>query len=480
MGLLKMDRSGSEPSLVPEWLKNNNNNGGVGIASRHSSFVNRPQHSLNGISDRDSRFYPNFSRGRFPERERDREAWNRDWRSHDRQVGGDRGPSGFHRVPVARLDVENGWCGFKSSERLRMASSNRFVSSRNSSDTDYIDSSMAPKTPEAICSKMPEVFSPKIPEAPSPAFKMSEALVHVASSPIQTAMEQQTQRLEEIALKQSRQLVPMKPSLPKTMVLPRKPMKSSDLKSGQPASPVTPYRTPTPALSVLKATPGRLQVLSKESTAPVASRAPQAPMVDRKPASDGKVGDVHVHEDRKPLAHGQNRSNFYNAIRKKAATNGENRNPQESTAMDTPQKKACEESSTVVSELIRTEESGDAGAVKELKPAEAKNGRWCEKEETALLRSLGWEDKPDGEPLTEEEIYSFVREVSDCKQLGSLLTEMFVLQHMTALASTPSVVNGKNQVVCNVLLDLSAGSLASPSSSGSESEDCELELGKVK
>ncbi|XP_071715935.1 uncharacterized protein [Rutidosis leptorrhynchoides] len=296
---------------------------------------------------------------------------------------------------------------------------------------------------------------------------MAETLAH-GSPRAQTAPQLSVgpQRLEELAVKQSRQLIPMTPPLPKALAL-----NSSDKSKPKVAQlqvqgshvvnhahsfrPIS-----TKSESIKTSTLGKLQILKpsreKNCVTPIAmdnlsptggSKLPNSPLsvpsvvgpaplrnhgnnppisiVDRKPG-------VTISE-KKPSSQARSRNDFFNLMRKKSVT------PATGPSESASDKHGEYETPTVtegVHESVAVDGSGGSHESSEKKDDVACNGDadvaterftsdnersnvscdailYSEEEEARFLRSLGWEETTDEEEgLTEEEISSFYRDVS--------------------------------------------------------------------
>ncbi|ERN08299.1 hypothetical protein AMTR_s00156p00043680 [Amborella trichopoda] len=255
-------------------------------------------------------------------------------------------------------------------------------------------------------------------------------------------------RLEEFAIKQSRQLIPMTPSMPKTLVLspsekPKPKVTSGATKVGQlpTSSPLlnSSLRGPTIRPDPQKPSqPGKLLVLKpsrekngissipKESTSPSnpITRIANAPLTVI-PAAPRNPKAAST-DDKRPTSQAQNRSDFFNSLRKKTSSNL------------TPRPASMEKSDreNPITTVERTDEeardclapekdraalpaNGDAhedcaGLGEESVKNQASNSVsiivGSEEEEAAFLRSLGWEENAGEEALTEEEINAFYKE----------------------------------------------------------------------
>lgn len=349
------------------------------------------------------------------------------------------------------------------------------------------------------------------------AMNMAEALTQNpprVRTPPQLSVE--NQRLEELALKQSRQLIPMIPSLPKTMGLADKAKTkslrsmdgviSSSSKGNQPSGLLqlnSPHRSLTPArLDMPKVSQGKLLVLksSKDggttvsscpksdgsNVSPVASHGNvalsasatsaagvsvlatgvigqrkqslerRAPLLSGAAFPDAVAGlrsrDVtYIGEDKRPsVQQAQNRSEFFKALRKKAAGNGSVTSNKSDTAVslksDVINLREAEIAEETVASVGSAEENNVGQNVESLPSKTHNNGGVqhnspgnglmvdearslvkessalnrqegnsvgvllpgvSEEEETAFMRSLGWEENAEGSELTEEEINAF-------------------------------------------------------------------------
>ncbi|KAL2649956.1 hypothetical protein R1flu_018084 [Riccia fluitans] len=408
--------------------------------------------------------------------------------------------------------------------------------------------------------------------------KMAEALTQNpprVRTPPQYSTE--SQRLEDAALKQSRQLIPMKPSLPKNMgqrdkikpkvvravdVVAPQPIKLQSLTSSQLLA--SPFRPPaSPRQEPLKVPQGKLLArrppikeagsaavgslkteggpsssslvspasavvglggVSANSNAP-AITAPvprkQKQLLDRRAVpipptsiiadlgsgSRSKEGSA-VSEDKRPAVPAQNRSDFFNALRKKAAgvgggsgnsekmdsapqlkngsANGKSVELEDDISscsgegIDKPVYKPKENGVTAnlgsksnnsdLATYGTTEEKDRGptnGASEELTEgnfdqftapsspvAPVKRATATEEEEAAFLRSLGWEESAEesGEGLTEEEINSFYQE------------------RLRSMSISPSLPAARNHHVRGFQMETHVGSIGSISSGISSSD----------
>ncbi|XP_054788790.1 uncharacterized protein LOC129294436 [Prosopis cineraria] len=301
---------------------------------------------------------------------------------------------------------------------------------------------------------------------------MAEALAQTPSRARSTPqVSVKTQRLEELAIKQSRQLIPVTPSMPKASVL----------TSSEKLKPKTAVRTPElnvvgksglqqPALSHISnlsirggnaksdapKTSGKftdlksvvwengLSPTSKDVSSPTNFSnirsgnnlaTVSAPLrnpnnlkssTDRKPTTlDPKLGSTM---DKKPsLSQVQSRNDFFNLIKKKTLMNSSTGNTDSAPLLSSPtMEKSSELAGDVVSpascpqalrNVAEVTINGDAHEeARRLPDGEEKysvqsDTVYPDEEEAAFLRSLGWEENSgEDEGLTEEEINAFYQE----------------------------------------------------------------------
>lgn len=307
---------------------------------------------------------------------------------------------------------------------------------------------------------------------------MAEALTQNpprVRTPPQSSLE--SQRLEEFALRQSRQLIPMTPSLPKTMSLVDKTKSKSSrtadgssslklqLNSSQKlvtSSKVDTSKSSQSKLLVLKSIKDGILVPSTSKSdgsvlpqvatqgnvgfhaVSTGSTTPGQRKQDRRGTvvTDGlrTKDSTLLPDDKRTALHAQNRSDFFNALRKKAAGNVSNSSTCEAKT-DSLTPRAIEgahvDSNSELKEngvcddlhfsqsSFKTQSNGDVaissgngstkeGFVEDLSVAESKEENRhspsagdLEAEEAAFMRSLGWEENEEGSELTEEEINAF-------------------------------------------------------------------------
>ncbi|KAK6939819.1 hypothetical protein RJ641_029350 [Dillenia turbinata] len=304
---------------------------------------------------------------------------------------------------------------------------------------------------------------------------MAEALAQAparARTPPELSVK--TQRLEELAIKQSRQLIPVTPSMPKASVLNSdKPKAKSVIRSGegnvtaksvqqQPSSHLGnqslrsgPVRLDTPKVShtgkflVLK--PGRengVPTTPRDSSSPpnnsnstvvnnqLAAAPSGAPPPARSPGNskgsglERKVAALALNPgftlDKKPsFSQTQSRIDFFNRMRQKTSTKNSTVPESETGPVSTLNEGKSEEliKESVIAPPSPTEifsevtSNGDAcQEAQQFSVLAEKNltleaAVYPDEEEAAFLRSLGWEENSgEDEGLTEEEINSFYKE----------------------------------------------------------------------
>ncbi|KAL1544401.1 hypothetical protein AAHA92_21258 [Salvia divinorum] len=269
-----------------------------------------------------------------------------------------------------------------------------------------------------------------------------------------------TQRLDELAIKQSRQLIPVTPSMPKTLV-----SNSSDKQKNKAVGPGKGdvlKASNVGKLHVLKSVhekngtaPATKDSLSPTSSSKIASSTLAAPSVSGSTATRGSTNNpVHGRKpaftvlDKRPTSQAQSRNDFFNSVRKKSLENSSY-----ITGSPTANSSSVVEISTAISrsssdksemEVIcgntsqggetslgvslggdnlpeirgKIKENGDAYDVQKHISKGKKHPSldliFPEEEEAALLRSLGWEENAEGDEggLTEEEINAFRKDIT--------------------------------------------------------------------
>lgn len=275
-----------------------------------------------------------------------------------------------------------------------------------------------------------------------------------------------TQRLEELAVKQSRQLIPVTPSLPKALTL--NPSDKPKLKVGQQhqnshlvnhsprggsAKSEVSKTSSLGKLHVLKPSRERngISPTAKDSLSPTSnsSKLPNSPLavapsvVGSAPLRNPSNNPVLAGVERKPpvailekrsTVQAQSRNDFFNSMRKKSMTNSSAAIPDSGSSVLTCVLDKPSEIGTVVPVSHGRDETPVDGSGGDHRfrnkddltcNGEACDGleqclnngknhpRYSEEEEAAFLRSLGWEENAgEDEGLTEEEINAFYRDIS--------------------------------------------------------------------
>ncbi|XP_057977738.1 uncharacterized protein LOC131164503 [Malania oleifera] len=296
-----------------------------------------------------------------------------------------------------------------------------------------------------------------------------------------------TQRLEELAFKQSRQLIPMTPPMPKASVL--NPLEKPKAKIGQQQQHQTSLhlanhtaRTVPAKSDVLKlSNVGKLHILkparekngvvpiAKDSLSPTNGSKVVSPLaVAPLPAGSGPLRSpgskpsgterklaITPTVEKRPTPQAQSRNDFFNLMRKKSSTSTPSAAPNSSSpvvssaVMEKPDDFSLEVASASVTShsmdnaLLDTcgEESAE-NRVDMANDADSHDGPqkfldngekhsisdaicYPEEEEAAFLRSLGWEENAgEDEGLTEEEISAFFKEHMVLRRSSKLLEGM--------------------------------------------------------
>ncbi|CAI9781792.1 unnamed protein product [Fraxinus pennsylvanica] len=292
---------------------------------------------------------------------------------------------------------------------------------------------------------------------------MAEAVVqgppHTQTTPQLSAG---TQRLEELAIKKSKQLIPVTPSLPKALV-----SNSSDKQKTKVGHQQHPHVTNSSRCAAVKpdvskiSSVGKLQVLKpvrerngffpavKENLSPTAgSKANSSLSVASSVSGSAAVRPpphnpvLHTVEgkpvltalEKRPTSQAQSRNDFFNLMRKKSMANSSSISDPVMPLSSTVSEKLGE---TQVSSASTTTEARDAqspvsssgGHLSEEGSDMTCNGierqkclcngkkyprsdpSFSEEEEAAFLRSMGWEENDEEGALTEEEICAFYRDL---------------------------------------------------------------------
>ncbi|XP_073122850.1 uncharacterized protein [Henckelia pumila] len=301
------------------------------------------------------------------------------------------------------------------------------------------------------------------------SLNMAEAVAQGPSrAPVMPQVSVGTQRLEELAIKQSRQLIPVTPSMPKTLV-----SNSSDkqkTKLGQQQHPITSLSINHSKGDMSKSSNvGKLHVLKpsreKNGVAPVVkdnssptsginavnSTLPTAPSVTGTVAAKGSPNIQALNRkpvlsvlEKRSISQAQSRKEFFNLVRKKSmaistsVTDAENFSlvMDTGTAVSPPPSETSEkedlpapntfqiddaQSNACLSDDFLSEKRDDVTCIDDtcVVPKYSGNGKnasmdplFSEEEEAAFLRSLGWEENSDEGGLTEEEISAFFKDAT--------------------------------------------------------------------
>ncbi|KAJ6681721.1 C-JUN-AMINO-TERMINAL KINASE-INTERACTING PROTEIN [Salix koriyanagi] len=283
---------------------------------------------------------------------------------------------------------------------------------------------------------------------------MAETLTQAPSrTRIAPQLSVQTQRLEELAIKQSRQLIPVTPSMPKNLVPSSDKSKpkagirpaemnmaakslqqqSSSLHLANQSSVGVQVKSDTPKISqgklfVLKpgwengVSPSPKDVASPTNTSSrTANSQLAAPSVPSAPVRSPNNPKLSLGE-RKPTSlnlnsgfggekRAQSRNDFFNDLKKKTAMNTSSAADSAAVVLSPTSENSCEVNKEVLSALTSphaiqngAELTSNGGSLEEVQ-------RFSEEEEAKFLRSLGWEENSgEDEGLTEEEINAFYQE----------------------------------------------------------------------
>ncbi|KAJ4846133.1 hypothetical protein Tsubulata_044890 [Turnera subulata] len=304
----------------------------------------------------------------------------------------------------------------------------------------------------------------------SAGLNMAEALTQ-APSKARTApqLSVQTQRREELAIKQSKQLIPVTPLMPKSSVLnssdkskPRAAIRSSELNLvsktvhqqpsslhtakqshlGGPVKPDTP-KTSHGKLFILKpgwengTSPSPKDVASPTNTSgragnsqlgpPTTPSVPSRSSNNPKPTGERKSANLNLisglNVEKRPLSQTQSRLDFFNHLKKKTTGSSASVLPDPSAALSSPTGdnpcKIKEGDSAPASQAIKNgvELAVNGGTFEEVQN--------LSEEDVNFLRSLGWEESggDEGEGLTEEEINAFIAQYEKVKPSLKLYRE---------------------------------------------------------
>ncbi|GAA0149978.1 hypothetical protein LIER_09017 [Lithospermum erythrorhizon] len=319
-------------------------------------------------------------------------------------------------------------------------------------------------------------------------------------TPPQLSTESQRQ---ELAIKQSRQLIPVTPSLPKALI--SNPLEKPKFKTGQPHVSHSPHAGSVKPDPSKTSNIGKLQVLKpvrEKNGASLPAMENSSPTSDSKtvsslPAATHSIaGSSSVRAqvnnsghpvaerkhvlpllEKRPTSQSQTRSrnDFFSLMRKKSISNSSPA-PKSSLIISATGKKLDEgegEGEDATSPV--TNQSGEVGILANIKSSETrnvnvtdgdscngrgslnskKNGFTCnsslfsEEEEAAFLRSLGWEENTEEGGLTEEEINAFYKDVTkyiNSKPSWKILQGMprFLLALESQIGSVAGISSGLN------------------------------------
>lgn len=285
----------------------------------------------------------------------------------------------------------------------------------------------------------------------------------------------ETQRLEELAIKQSRQLIPVTPSMPKALVLNPSDKTKGKLGLQQQSTSTnlvhhSPRGAPTKSDISKTSSLGKLQVLkparerngvsnaAKDTLSPTSSSkqannplTPALATVGSAPLRSSVNNSIFVTAERKsappvlvtpilekrPSPQAKSRNDFFNSMRKKSMANSSSTvsNPVPAVSPSDMGKHSEAEAAASPDSQGRDApvvESSSGGKINECRDESIRSSYGpqksldngvnhsstdvilsSEEEEAAFLRSLGWEeDSGEDEGLTEEEINAFYRDVS--------------------------------------------------------------------
>ncbi|KAK7351147.1 hypothetical protein VNO77_10378 [Canavalia gladiata] len=309
----------------------------------------------------------------------------------------------------------------------------------------------------------------------SSGLNMAEALAQTPSRARSTPqVSVKTQRLEELAIKQSRQLIPVTPSMPKALVnnsseksKPKTTVRNAEMNMAAKSVPQQPSSLHITNHSVRSGnakgdapkTSGKFtdlkSVVWENGVSPTSKDAPNQPnysnsrpgnhhavapaavstplrnpnnlksSTERKPALDLKLGSTM--DKKHSISQVQSRNDFFNLIKKKTLMNSSSVLSDSSPVVSSPtMDKSGEVNTEAVDPPARPQDLGNGAEVSsngnalvELNrlPDNEEKDTIPDEEEAAFLRSLGWEeDSGEDEGLTEEEINAFYQE---CLKLGT-------------------------------------------------------------
>ncbi|KAI4318788.1 hypothetical protein MLD38_032455 [Melastoma candidum] len=319
-------------------------------------------------------------------------------------------------------------------------------------------------------SQIPSNISSPLPRSMVPP-NMAEAVAQIpvrARTPPELSAN--TQRLEELAIKKSKQLIPMTPNTPRSHI-------TSSLDKSRTRI-VQPQIKPSPAPSISGSQPlrvgtakldavrssnlGKLQILSKDLNGVYSSGKErlstpngfsvstsslgEAPPTDVSPAVNSlshqrlaglerKPAVVSTNLEKKPSLQAQSRIEFFNCLKQKSSSSGNSAACNGDHSLSSTLTERSDSLSTIPITLEMKEEApsndpaSDRGIENGMVATSTCDGDDCiltrhptvngeqqlfplNEEDAAFMRSLGWEESTgeDEEGLTEEEINSFFQE----------------------------------------------------------------------
>nr|KYP40513.1 hypothetical protein KK1_038151 [Cajanus cajan] len=435
-----MDKS--EPALVPEWLRSAGSVAGGGSSAHH--FAAPSNHTDACVShhtrNRSSKTTSDFDSPRSVFLERTFSSNSR------RSING---------------SAKHAYSSFNRSHRDKDPEVPTIIGS-SSTGSLTLQQTVAPTSGSVLTT------------TPSSGLNMAEALAQNPSRARSTPqVSVKTQRLEELAIKQSRQLIPVTPSMPKALVnnssekskpktavrnteinmagksmpqqasalhivnhsvrlgnakgdAPKTSGKFTDLKSVVWENGVSPTpKDPSCQTNYSNNRPGNhLAVASAATSTPLRNPNNLKSPTERKPASlDLKLGSTM--DKKHTISQVQSRNDFFNLIKKKTLMNSSSV-PDSSPVVSSP---TMDKSGEVSTEAVGSpassrglgngaEVTSNGNAHVEInRPENEEKDTIPDEEEAAFLRSLGWEENSgEDEGLTEEEINAFYQE---CMKLGT-------------------------------------------------------------
>ncbi|XP_068643269.1 flocculation protein FLO11-like [Aristolochia californica] len=376
----------------------------------------------------------------------------------------------------------------------------------------------------SILSPVPQsvpASSANVPPSTSTGLNMAETLAQ-APSRARTApqLSVETQRLEELAIKQSRQLIPMTPSMPKTSASSSEKPKpkvsrgselSTVAKVGQQASQHVNHThrgsTRSDILKLSQSSSSKLLVLKGRekngvSPAAVAKEAPGSanasrlvlgvgppstfapPLKSPNGAQPKKQGSSVT--DRRPLSQAQNRNDFFNSLRKKVSSANHNHSSASSDSSSLVLPSLSEKSELQMPDSSSVPEGKDAAVVTpgsevDWEPTEngahvAGDGDACDESETFSAGDIEKNLAPDDVVFPNEEEAAFLKSLGWEENGGEeeALTEEEIkafYEEYTKLKPSAKLCRGSQQLN-NLPLESPVGCFGGTSSvlSSSESE----------